>query len=247
MSTAFPDVKPFPTPATGGIGHNRPPLEAQVVIDFEEAYQETPDLAAKVKELIGRADAIVEKCANAEQAGRYADGAKQVKTCIQRIEDIRERFNRPLLTAQRDLKAKADGITDQLKKVDAKLRTAIIAFNRAEEERVARERAEAEAAAAATREAAQQAADPFGLPPVVDVKPATVEPSKVRGDFGGQAVGQKRWRAEVQKVRQLPDAVLNHPDVIAAINKVLTAQARQSKGAAIKGARVWQEDALSIR
>jgi hypothetical protein len=247
VSTAFPDVKPFPTTAAGGIGHNQPPLEDRILIDFDEAYAAEPDLAARVKQLLEREPNIEAKCANAEQAGRYADGAKQVKTCIIMIEAIRETLNRPLLNAQRGLKAKADSITDQLKKVDTKLRGAIIAFNREEEARVARERAEAEEAARAAAAAAQEASDAFGLPPIVDIQPANVEPAKVRGDFGGLAVGQKRWCAEVEKVRQLPDAVLNHPDVIAAINKVLTAQVRQSKGAAIKGARVWQQDALSIR
>lgn len=257
--TPFPDVKPFPTAAGPGvapIGHNRPPLEEQVVIDFNEALQTEPHLMEKINALLARKDNIVDKCTDADQAGKYADGAKAISTCIKTIEALRETQNRPLLTAQRALKGRADSIIDQLKPVDQKLRAAILAFNREEEARAAAERERQQAIADAARKAAEEEAArlaalnpeaPPPPPPVIDIAPAPVEVATIRGDLGSQAGTTKRWRGEVEKVRQLPDRFLTHPDVIAVLNKLLTAEARSTKGKEIKGARVWQEESVSIR
>lgn len=247
---------PIAGPGASSIGHNRPPLEEQVVIDFNEALRDEPHLMEKVNALLARKDAIVAKCADADQAGKYADGAKAISTCIKTIEALREKQNRPLLTAQRALKGRADAIIGDLRPIDQKLRAAILAFDQEEEAKAAAERArQAEIADAERRAAEEEAARLAALnpdappPPVPEIEIAQPEPERatIRGDLGSQAGTVKRWRGEVEKVRQLPDRFLTHPDVIAVLNKLLTADARSTKGQPIKGARVWQEASVAVR
>lgn len=60
MSSAFPGIAPFPTtpaPAQAGFGHNRAPLDEQIVLDFEEALAEA-GLKKRVADLIASAGRV---------------------------------------------------------------------------------------------------------------------------------------------------------------------------------------------
>ena len=230
MATAFPDVKPFPsaaaTPVAGPgapMGHNRPPLEEAIVLDFRQAIEDEPHLLDKVNALLARKDSIVPQCTDADQAGKYGDGCKQIAACKKLIEGHRETLNRPLLTAQRNLKGAADKIIGDLAEVDAKLRQAIGAYQREEDRKAEVIRAEAQRQAQAARDAAEAAAaeNPAAAPePLVEIAPVHIEQAPIRGDFGAKVGTVSSWKAEVEKVRQLPDRILNNAKVIEAINKV---------------------------
>ena len=253
MATAFPDVKPFPSAPQAGpgapLGHNRPPLEESIVMDFKEAIENEPHLIEKIDALLARKDAIVAQCVDADQAGKYGDGCKQIAACKKLIEGHRETLNRPLLTAQRNLKGAADKIIGDLAEVDAKLRQAIGAYQREEDRKADALRVEAERQAQAARDAAAAAAaeNPEAAPePLVDIAPVHIEQAPIRGDFGAKVGTTTTWKAEVKKVRQLPDRILNNARVIEAINKVLAAEVRAG-AREIKGARIWEEKGVAIR
>lgn len=249
--TVIAAPKPIDTlpPAIGGLGHNNPPLDESIIADFLEALRnhDGQDLTQRIDDLVAKAERTTE-CKDADAAGRLADGIKMMKAVADAIDGAREKLNRPLLTAQRALKAKADGFTDRLNTASARLRMLINAWQVEENKRLAAEREAAEEAArAAQRAALQAAADaPHGAAPEIVVKPAVVEAPVARGDYGAKVGSQTVWKHEILSVRQLPDAVLKNERVVEAINKVLAAQIRGG-AREIKGCRIWSEQQAVIR
>lgn len=140
------------TDARHRIGGNNPPIEEQVVLDLAEALSEA-GLTARIDGLIasaGRAPEIT----TPEIAGRYADLIKQMSAAGKAVEAEREKFNRPLLNAQRALKGRADAIIAPLADAERGARTKVKVFDDAE---AAKERQRAMEAAAARRKAEEEA------------------------------------------------------------------------------------------
>lgn len=234
------------------IGSNRAPLEEQVVIDLADAL-EAEGITKRIKDLIasaGRAPEIT----SPEIAGRYADMIKQMVTAGKAVEAEREKLNRPILTAQRALKGRADAIVAPLaaeelaarakvRKFDDDLATAERkrqqeAFDRAAAERKRLQDIEDAKAAAEKRDAA-----------VVEVAPEPVEvaaPPSIQGDFGAKVSRTTIYKHEILSVRQLPDSILTHAKVIEALDKVIAAQVRGGVRE-MKGCRIFPETGIAIR
>lgn len=265
MATAFSDVKPFPgqpKPAQAVIGHNKPPLEDMIVADFMESLREEEGLLPRIDELVAKGKAAG-ACDSEDRAGRYGDFVKMAGVAAKSVEQIRERHNRPILTAQRALKGKADAIVAPLTEAVNNVRRQLDAFM-AEQRRIAAERQrQAEEQARAARIAAEEerqrqidearaageielpAMEEFDLPPVRVTTPEIEKPA-VRGDYGSRVGSQTVWKHEIESVRQLPDALLKHPKVIEALDKLIAAQVR-SGTRQIKGVRIWDEQTTVVR
>ncbi len=263
MATAFEGVKPFPgaaSQAAAPMGHNRPPLEEVIVADFEEGLRAVAGLMPRIDALIERGKAAG-PCTTEEMAGRYGDYLKMVRDIAGaggRIENEREKHNRPLLTAQRTLKARSDALIGRLNDAAKIVKTHLDAYMTeqrrlaAEKQRLADEQAQAarDAAEAKAREQAKAAGGDVEAvevaQPVIDIPPAAVEEPVVRGDYGARVGSTTVWRHEIESVRKLPDNILKHEKVVEAINKVLAAQIRGG-ARAIKGCRIWSEQSTTIR
>lgn len=103
----FEDLKPFPgEEAPPPLHHNRPPLDEQVALDFDEAVRGR-GLDARVREIAEQADKAPEIDSN-EVAGLAGDLIAMARAAADAVEAERETLNRPLLIAQRSLKARAD-------------------------------------------------------------------------------------------------------------------------------------------
>lgn len=259
---AFPDVKPFPTapaPAQAGMGHNRIPFDEQAVLDFEEAMLES-GLKKRVADLVGSAGRVGE-CADAETAGKIGDLAKMCRAAAQAIEAEREKVNRPILTAQRALKGKADGYVGQLDEAMRPVKATLESFMAEERRRAdeARRKAEEDARAIAEAERARlqaeldaRAAESGDEPefaevaPFVAPAPVEVEAPVVRGDYGSRIGSKTVWHHEIESVRKLPDHVLNHEKVKAAISQVVGQMVRGGTRE-LKGARIWSTQETNIR
>jgi flagellar biosynthesis GTPase FlhF len=156
MATQFEDVKPWPKQADDNarvaIGDNRPPLEESVVLDFEEALRSGDGLIARIEAMEAKA-ADVKPCASADSAGRMGDFIKMTSAAAKIVEEEREKFNRPILTAQRSLKARADSYSQRALAAGAKVRVELDKFLAAEE---AKRRAEAARIAEEERQAAAE-------------------------------------------------------------------------------------------
>lgn len=264
MATAFHDVKPFPgkpLPAAGGVGHNKPPLEEMILADFMEDLRSEDGLLARIEELSTKGSAAG-KCDSQERAGRYGDFVKAAGVCAKAVEQIRERHNRPILTAQRALKGRADSIVAPLADAVNNVRRQLDAFMAeqrriaAEQQRLAEEQArKAREAAEAERQRQLDEARANGeldeaeveiVPTVVEVRQPEIEKPAVRGDYGARVGSQTVWKHEILSVRQLPDALLKHPKVVEALDKLIAQQVR-SGTREIKGVRIWDEQQTVVR
>jgi hypothetical protein len=258
MATPFKDVKPFPGNPRAVVGGNRPPLDQTIVADFMEGLAAKPGLLAKAKALVERAQ-TAGPCTDADMAGRYADFVKMCSAFIKEIEAEREIHNRPLLTAQRALKAKSDNFVDQLNGAARTVRALLDAYAAEQRREIERQRREAEEQARIAREAAEAEArrraeeaaaagaivEPEPVP-LVEIAPVKVEEPIVRGDLGAKVGSTTVWRHEIESVRKLPDAILKHPKIVEALDKLIGQQVR-SGTREMKGVRIWSEQQTVVR
>jgi hypothetical protein len=108
MSTVFADVKPFPTPNPNtGMGGNNPPLEEQILLEFDEALRANEGLIDRIAQMEAKAKAL-DDCPDQDAANRLTDFIKLTKVAAAAVEEERERLNRPMLNAQRALMARAN-------------------------------------------------------------------------------------------------------------------------------------------
>lgn len=263
MSSAFADVKPFPSqkaaPAQAGPGHNRAPLDEQVVADFNEALA-AAGLAKRVSDIVASAGRAGE-CDSDDKAGKFADLIRLSGAATKAIEAERETLNRPILTAQRALKGTADKYTGLLADAMKPIRQRLDAYM-AEQRRIADEKrriAEEQARKAAEAEQARieaemdaQAAAGEGdtafaeVAPRVEIAPAEIEEPVVRSDYGARVGSTTVWKHEIESVRKLPDAILKHEKVVEVLNKIIGQQVR-SGTREIKGCRIWPEQTTVVR
>lgn len=103
---AFPDVKPFPA-SHAAMGHNKPPLEESIIMEFDAALREHDGLLDRIEQMRIKAE-TAKPCTDDDTAGRMGDFIKMTSVAAKTIEAERELLNRPLLTAQRTLKGMAD-------------------------------------------------------------------------------------------------------------------------------------------
>jgi hypothetical protein len=265
----FDDVKPWPKaePATATIGSNSGavPMEVRVVDDFVEGL--TRDgLIQRISELTASGNGV-KGCGSADAAGRIGDFIKMANVATKAVEEHRERHNRPLLTAQRALKGKADGIVGDLAAAVNNARGHMNAFlaeeerkRREEAARIAREAAEKEAAAAAERARLQAEEDARAAEEGREAAMVEVEPEPVfaevkvaagpiaRGDYGSAVSVTETWDVRVVNIRQVPDMFLKHPSVIEALEKVIRPSVRGKNGLReIKGCEVFSRLGSAVR
>lgn len=268
MATAFPDVKPWPKAeaAAAGIGSNSAevPMEVRVVDDFVDGLR-SEGILKRIADLTESGKAVT-GCASADAAGRIGDFVKMAGAATKAVEEHREKHNRPLLTSQRALKGKADGIIADLAAAVANARKHMDAFlaeqerkRREEAARIAREEEETRRAAEAERarlqaEEDERAAAEKREATVVEVEPEPVfsapvfERAPVRGDYGSAVSVVETWDVKVVNIRQVPDAFLKHPSVIEALEKVIRPAVRGKNGLReIKGCEISSKLGSAVR
>ena len=93
-----------------GIGGNEPPLEDRTLLAFDEALNTNHEgLLERIAAMRERADKAG-PCKNDDDAGKMGDFYRMTVVAAKAIEAEREALNRPLLTTQRALKARADAL-----------------------------------------------------------------------------------------------------------------------------------------
>lgn len=231
--------------APAGIGHNRPPIDEQVVIDLAEAL-DREGLTKRISDLIasaGRAPAID----SPEVAGRYADMIKQMVAAGKAVEAEREKLNRPLLTAQRALKSRADAIVAPLAAEEAGARRKVKAFDDAERAKEEERRRAAEAErrrlqAIADEEARQER---LRLQAIADEK-ARQERLRLQAIEDERAAKEAREAAlvvvEAEEVEVEPEVVEVPPAYEPA-----PARVQGDYGAKLVRTTVWRHRILSVR
>jgi hypothetical protein len=261
-------VKPFPGQSENPravIGGNAPPPEEMIVIDFDAALDDEPNLRTRIAELLAKKGALP-KCDHPETAAKFGDLMKIISTVIGKIEAHHATVKAPYLAATRAIDAKKRNLVDDLGELRAQANGALntyLAEQRrlqaveaariaAEQERMRAEAAERQriadvAIAKAVAEGAAVAPPPVEYEPEPEPEaPAAPEPIVLRGDLGARVGTKKTWKGEIESVRKLPNAILGHPNVIEALNKVIAGLIRGGSRD-IKGVRVFEEETVSVR
>lgn len=267
MNAPFPDAKPWPK-AEGAnprvaLGNNNPPLEERIIMEFEDALREHDGLIARIDAMVEKADGAG-PCTSDDLAGRYGDFIKMAITANKVVEAERETLNRPLLTAQRMLKARADLYSAKALGAAAKVRAPLDAYVDAqkkkredEERRLAEIQRQADLAAQAIIDEANRkalAAAETERKRLQDIEDARVEAERVRL----QAIEDERAAAEAReaKVVEVEAAVIEvqAEPVIAytpAPAFVPTAQPRGpirgDYGTAVSTVETWHVEVVNIR
>lgn len=245
MATVFNDVPDWPTAKASPDQryHNEPPLEERVMLEFEEEL-EREGVKTRIQELLESAARVPEITDDAI-AGKVGDLCKLARDVQKRVDDAREKHNRPLLNAQRALKSKADRMFQPLGDAIQQIRSRLNAYVaeqsrlRAEQQRKAEEEARKarEAAAQISPELAEQIEAP---------KPAAPAPI-ARGDLGASVGTRTVWRHEIEvPIAKLPKSILENEKVRAAVDQVIGQMVRTGTRE-IKGVRIWSEQEAAVR
>jgi len=174
----FSDVKPFPGEAAPPpADHNQPPLEDRLGLQLDDALFRK-GLPARVAEITDAAARAPDPINTPDEAGAVGDLLAQAKAAAQAIEAEREVLNRPLLTAQRVLKGRADGLIAPMNGALAPLRDRLDKF-------------------------------------------MVAAGDAVHGDMGARVGTRTDWKFEIVDFARLPLSIRKHPDVVAAIEKVV--------------------------
>jgi hypothetical protein len=126
VATKFQDMSEADR-ARLSMGANKPPLEETILMDFDSALLDHDGLIARIDAMAAKA-AGAGPCTNADEAGRYGDFIKMTAAAVKTIEAEREVLNRPLLNAQRMLKARADGYSQKATRAGAIVRAKLDAY-----------------------------------------------------------------------------------------------------------------------
>jgi hypothetical protein len=88
----------------------------------------------------------------------------------------------------------------------------------------------------------------FANEPMAEFVSAAKPKTAIRGDYGTTVGTTETWHVEVLNIRQVPDAYLKHPEVLAALAKVIAPMVRGKAGLReIKGCRVYSTVGSSVR
>jgi hypothetical protein len=267
---AAPKPAEAASPTHGGIGHNMPPLDVLIVDLFDEALDAKDGLRARIAQILERG-ADPKPCDSDDLAGRYGDFIKMVANVEAIVDGARTTIKAPYLEATRALDGKARGITDAVAAAKKNVKARLDAYVREQAEKVAAERRRIEAEQARLRAEAefkaeqdrcrlqalengraaaeQRAAAVVEAPePIVYAAPAPIAPEVpvFRGDLGSRVGVKTVWRHKIASVRKLPDALLKHPTVFEALDKVVAAQVRGGLRT-ITGVTIWDEQTSSVR
>jgi hypothetical protein len=250
MATAPVAPGPFATSATAAARDprydNKPPLEDQVMLEFDEDL-EREGIKDRIAELLANAGKCPESFDDEATAGKVGDFIRLARDVEKRVNDAREKHNRPLLNAQRGLKGRADAVLQPLLQAGATLRSRLNAFTTREANRRAEEQRQREAEAQRAREALERE---HVAPEVINQVVETPKPEAApiaRGDYGSRVGATTVWNFEIESMRQVPDRYLKHPKVKEALESVIRAAIRTEKVREIKGVRIWEGTQAVVR
>lgn len=212
-------------------------------------------LAGRAAELVMAAnDLLVTDEASQKNA---IDLTAQIKAAFDLIETDRDDLVRPLFTLTRGYNGQFKAVTDPLQAAEKKLKTLILAFQRAEQKKIddaaaAQAKADREAQEKyereqAEHEAAQEAADvgeedvTIPTAPVPPPAPAPPPPTNAPayGNYGAKATAKQKWVHEVEDLSAVPLKYLTVDD--RAVKQAIKDGVRK-----ILGVRIFDEGVVAF-
>lgn len=197
MNAHFPDVKPMPTmaPAAVGsqVGHNRPPLDEEARIAFNDSIDQRDGFRKRIEDLIASADKAY--CTDDASLGRCGELVKQIRAADKVIEDTHKTVKQPYLDAGRVVddmkKALSNPLVAAKAAVESKQsvyaeeqRQIALAAQRRQQEEAAAQRREEEARRREAEEKNLPVPDPVEVPVTAAPPPPLTTGVVARGDYG---------------------------------------------------------------
>lgn len=252
----FADVAPMPAAppqAAGSVpGHNKPPLEDDVLAQFREnLLAEQPGFDKRVADLEAGASRVAVN--SDETLSKAGDVVRFIRAAQKHVDQVHRTTKEPYLTAGRVCDAEKNRYIERL---EAAKRTAEQPMNayvaqkeaerRAEEARIRQQQIE-QAEAARKRQAEIEAAAKAGEPepeaaPLQAVAEPVVIPTKqpVRSDLGTAVSARQVWKCRVEDYTKAFHQVKTDPKVQEAIDAAIARQVRAGKRE-LKGVVIWPE------
>lgn len=262
-----------PGEATGGMGHNKPPLSEVAKIDITEQLAELNPRLIELTQSFERR--VAAGCKDRDEVGKCADVVKLLAKLDKRVDNVRGDVKEPYLEATQVVDAAAKVPRSQIAEMTKTLKALIKAFELAEYNREQEEQRKAEAERR-QQEAAQRDRDeqdrkqrladeaaaaaagvklaPAPEPePVRNEAPPEAEEKKPKrqaigsGDYGAAAHRTVRKVPQIEDVYALPPEVLNAPRVTDAILTVVRGLRTANPDIEIQGIKIVNDVGVSIR
>lgn len=221
------------------IGHNSPPLEELVAMEFREALlTDRPDFIVRMEAAI---DAVSRAAVTDDETlGKAGDLDRILRACEGHIAETHKTVKEPWLLRGRAVDAEKNGLVTKLTEARFALKDRMNKFmaereakRRAEEARIAAEqRAAAERAAAAERE--REAAEAAARKAQEDAERARQE-----GDAAGAAAAAQAEREAAEKAREA-EARMEENAIASAAARPKNEPVRSDTGSTVSGRKVWQ-------
>ena len=243
------------------MGHNRPPNEKEIL---EQRLADYKDLQAELKRLA--AVKIPEEIADEKQGGQVTQYVKSVKDAKKELEKIHKNEKAIYLECGRVVDAWKKNFETQFDALISAASKPLLAFqekkDREERERQleiarkAREEAERLAAEAAAHEAEKihdTASELMGMAIQADIKAEMIEGSALsvkthtRSEAGAVSSTSKVWTGRIESLAALDLDALRPYISEDALDRAVKAYAKDTKGADLRGAVIYQESKLNIR
>lgn len=250
----FPDLDASAPPPAG---HNNPPLDEQVRIDFKERlYGDNPEFRAKLDDLLAASDRV--EVYDDDTLGRAGDLDVSLRDAEKLITDTHKEVKEPYLAATRAVDGEKRSLIELITDAREKVRRR---SNKYLNEREARRRAAAERIAAQQRKEAAEAAAAQALRdeaaasddaeameqvPVIAAPVAMPEDRKIKSDTGVTVSGRTVVKTAVDDYVAAFAMVQGDEKVRAAIDAAVQRLARAGLKS-IPGTRVWEEQAMATR
>lgn len=227
----FSDVPawPDPKPATAGLGHNKPPLEELIPVEFRTALlADKPEFLIKLDDLVGAADRV--RAVDDETLGRCGDLVKSYRSLLSHVNETHKAQKEPHLIAGRLVDAEKNVLVER---VEAAKRKVEGIGNAYVAERDARLKAERERQLAQERAAADRAAA---------AERARLEAEREAERTASQATtDEERQAAEdaAAAARAEAEAAMENAALAAASVNTKAEPVRSDAGAAVSGKQEW--------
>jgi hypothetical protein len=249
--TVFTDVAPWPDQAASPppAGHNRPPLEEQIPLEFREVLlAERPDFLQKLDDLLGSDDAqgAVHRafCTDDESLAKCGSLVNTLRACEKHVEAVHTAVKAPKNALVSRIIAGRQQV-EALQQSYARERQRIANEERAKAEA---ERARIEGERRRLEELARENnIEPAALPPMPEPEPEPVKAAPIRSDDGATVSTSTILVATVTDYSRAFRHVKNDAKVREAIDAAIARLLKATKATELAGVEIREDIRINNR
>lgn len=238
--------------------HNAPPLEERIAMEFRDALlEDRPNFLHRLDEFVAAVDRA--KVEDEETLGKAGDLANMLRKAEQHVDEVHKAVKQPYLDGGRAVDAEKKRLAGRISDARFRLSTEMNGFmadreaerRRAEAERIAGERRQAELAAQAERER-QEALGENNPEAIVEMEAVALAPAApkrpepARSDLGSTVSGKTVWTSDVEDMTKAFKAVKGDEKVQQAIRDAVQRLVRAGQRE-ISGVRIWSTTQAVVR